>query len=74
MPLNVQNGLACALFMMLTACNTTGTTETIKAPEAAVKSIPCVSVKEISFSGNRDTAQTVQEVREINAVFRELCP
>lgn len=36
-------------------------------------SIPCQALKTISYSAKSDSTQTVIEVREYNAVYKDLC-
>lgn len=57
------NALALLSIWMLTACVTTPTT-----------GIPCAALDPISYSASQDSAFTVQQVREFNAVLAELCP
>lgn len=59
--------LAVMWITALTACAGT-------VPTATTDSVPCQALKEISFSAAGDTEQTIREVREFNAVYRELCP
>lgn len=58
-------GLLCG--MTLAACATTHRTA---MPEQCV---PCAALQAVSFSASEDTEQTVREIREQNAVIRELC-
>lgn len=53
------------LLSILPGCQTTGTTAT---------GIPCQALEPITFSGAHDTPETIQQVREFNAVLKELCP
>jgi hypothetical protein len=56
------------LGLMLTSCQCLKTRTT-----ATINSIPCPALKVQSYSATKDTAQTVTEVREFNAVYKELC-
>jgi len=58
-------GVACA--MTMTACATTGTTETIG------DRVACEAFGTISFSAADDSAETVRQVREHNAAWRAVC-
>lgn len=51
---------------MLPACATTPTT--------ATSGVPCQVLTPLTFSQSGDTAETVRQIREQNAVIRELCP
>lgn len=53
---------------LLQGCETTPTTA---IPEQCV---PCEVLEIVTFSGRDDTAETVRQVREQNAVIKELCP
>jgi len=52
------------VMLTLTACLTTNTT---------VTDVSCLAFKPITFSGSKDTQQTIKEVREHNAAWDELC-
>lgn len=55
---------ALAVLFLLTGCLTTRTTAT---------GIPCQALEPITYSASKDTPETVRQVREFNAVLRELC-
>lgn len=67
MPSTVRAALVLACSMTLTACSPTLRTGT---PD----SVPCAALEIVTFSADHDTEQTVREIREQNAVIRELCP
>lgn len=56
------------LGLTLTSCQCLKTQTT-----ATPNSVPCPALKPISFSAKGDTVQTIKEVREYNAVHKELC-
>jgi len=57
--------LVIASIMMLQAC---ATTPTIETPKTA-----CSVFDIITYSGSKDTQETVKQIRGHNATWRELC-
>lgn len=58
--------LTLAVVLILTGCATTSSTGTAKV-------VPCASLDPITFSGSSDTGETIRQVREYNAVWKEIC-
>lgn len=62
--LRLRSVLAVASSMILTACVQTPTTATDAS---------CLAFGVITFSASGDSAETIRQVREHNAVWRALC-